>query len=392
MKGTVLVCAAALICTCGYITMVHRAQTSRLAMQIITDMNTVKAKVLSAFNSQGKGQEHIERALAGSLLSMEERMKKIEKTAEGSREKTEEVAKKAAGEVEQAVKKSAGQEERAPKESAGQESAGQGALHEEAPLSSPLKSFFTPQTAASSMLSAAMMEQIIEQYLKGESLLKNLLEMPQMPQMPQVPQVLQMPQVSQAHMHEKKEGLPLHGVKEASRGQAKKASPSAKMGARSAVLDLDPKKSAKIMLHDLPFLTLPADLSNTHTAETKESRESRETKETKETKESSKKMNTKTSPRHEGANELYQPEEAEEMEAEEMSFSKQRGSKRSSMPKISTDTSLSPSSTKKESSSGSGFSALSKLKHAKDTSKPSPSQIQSKPSILTEEEVAEENK
>lgn len=149
MKGTLVLCAIALIGAFGYMTLVHRNQTARLAMQIISDMNTVKAKVLHAFQAQAQGKgDHIESTLSGSLLSMEERMKKIQHTAEGSKEKSE------------AAPESAKPEESKPDDTL---------------LSSPLKAFLSPQSA-NTLLSAAVMDHIIEQYLSGEGFPKGIAE------------------------------------------------------------------------------------------------------------------------------------------------------------------------------------------------------------------------
>jgi len=89
MKGTILLCAVATVCTLGYISVSHKAQAAQIASQILSDMNMIKVKVLSAVKSKEAPQ--IESALSGDLKNIENKMQKIQHTlaeAPGEEEKT----------------------------------------------------------------------------------------------------------------------------------------------------------------------------------------------------------------------------------------------------------------------------------------------------------------
>ncbi|KAI5172656.1 hypothetical protein NEFER03_1712 [Nematocida sp. LUAm3] len=72
MRGILLVCAVAMICAIGYVTVTHRKETARLAMEVLADLNSVRAK-LKGGHSQSL---RIERELSGNLKNIERKMQR----------------------------------------------------------------------------------------------------------------------------------------------------------------------------------------------------------------------------------------------------------------------------------------------------------------------------
>lgn len=116
----------AIVFTIGYVAVTHRRESARLALEVLADMNAVKAKIKEAIKSSPKKKKQIESVLSGDLKNIEKKMQKIEKN---SAEEKEEVVPVSLGEREPAYTK-----------------------------------------PPADLLANAIVDRIIEQYLKGERL------------------------------------------------------------------------------------------------------------------------------------------------------------------------------------------------------------------------------
>ncbi|KAI5148196.1 hypothetical protein NEAUS05_1298 [Nematocida ausubeli] len=76
MKGTIIVCTMAVVLTVGYISMTHKAQTGRVLLEVISDLNKAKLRIGELLKKKKTG-EKVEKALAGDLENIERKMEKI---------------------------------------------------------------------------------------------------------------------------------------------------------------------------------------------------------------------------------------------------------------------------------------------------------------------------
>lgn len=77
MKGTVGICAVVLVLTVGYITMTHRAQSGRVLLEVVSELNSVKGKISQLIRNNQKKNEKVEKTLAGDLKNIERKMEKL---------------------------------------------------------------------------------------------------------------------------------------------------------------------------------------------------------------------------------------------------------------------------------------------------------------------------
>lgn len=170
MKGTIGICAVALVLTIGYITMTHKAQSGKVLLEVIGELNSVKAKISQLMrNSKVKG-EKVEKTLAGDLKNIERKMEKLKDTPPA--------------------------EEKVIEHSAENEATG---------LFSGIKSKTGPSTLLdSSLLSSVIVDKIIESYLKGslpvDRITKAITESPELLSL--VPKLLNVDQDKRVISHQ----------------------------------------------------------------------------------------------------------------------------------------------------------------------------------------------
>ncbi|KAI5189420.1 hypothetical protein NEMIN01_0483 [Nematocida minor] len=160
MKATIGICMVGLLCTVGYITMTHRAQTSRILLEVASDLNAVKAKISHLLKSGKVKSEKVEKALAGDLKNIERKMEKIKDSTNLKQE------------IDEKTEVSA-EPQKTPK-----------ALPASSILESTKSKTGPGSIADTALLSNSIVDHIIESYLKGalpmETITKAIIERPEL--------------------------------------------------------------------------------------------------------------------------------------------------------------------------------------------------------------------
>ncbi|EIJ92769.1 uncharacterized protein NEPG_02460 [Nematocida parisii ERTm1] len=162
MKGTIVLCTMAVVCALGYITMTHKAQTSRVLLEMVKDLNTVKIKISDLLRKKKVG-EKVENVLSGDLQNIERKMEKINDISGITQEQAQALTQEKPQALSQTVISS--------------------------PVSTSSIESMRPKTGLSAIsennfLSNNIVDQIIESYLKGnlpmETITKAIVERPEL--------------------------------------------------------------------------------------------------------------------------------------------------------------------------------------------------------------------
>ncbi|OAG32498.1 hypothetical protein NEIG_02333 [Nematocida sp. ERTm5] len=162
MKGTIVLCTMAVVCALGYITMTHKAQTSRVLLEMVKDLNTVKIKISDLLRKKKAG-EKVENVLSGDLQNIERKMEKINDISGITQEQAQALTQEKPQALSQKVISK--------------------------PVSTSSIENIRPKTGLSAIsetnfLSNNIVDQIIESYLKGnlpmETITKAIVERPEL--------------------------------------------------------------------------------------------------------------------------------------------------------------------------------------------------------------------